>query len=328
MNARTACFRSLLLTSLVLATPCLLLAQQPQVVPQIDGEWWSVADNPDLGECTTPRQEPVDFGVWQAADGTWQLWSCIRNTSCGDHTRLFHGWEGETLTSTDWKPLGIVMQADTELGESSGGLQAPHVIKKDGTYYMFYGDWNNICLATSQDGKNFTRVIRDNGKTGMFNEGENEFARDPMVLKVGDLYYCYYTAHTMRSPEKNHRGVNYCRMSSDLHNWSMSRIVEEGNQYYNGPYSSECPHVVFHEPTGTYFLFNTQQYKGKVHSTVYRSNDPLHFGINDPGKEVTTLPVAAPEIIRHEGQDYIAALKPELDGIRIAKLKWVPQDKE
>ena len=86
MNARTACFRSLLLTSLVLATPCLLLAQQPQVVPQIDGEWWSVADNPDLGECTTPRQEPVDFGVWQAADGTWQLWSCIRNTSCGDHT--------------------------------------------------------------------------------------------------------------------------------------------------------------------------------------------------------------------------------------------------
>jgi hypothetical protein len=28
------------------------------------------------------------------------------------------------------------------------------------------------------------------------------------------------------------------------------------------------------------------------------------------------------EIIHHEGEDYISALKPELDGIRIARLEW------
>ena len=38
--------------------------------PQIDGDWWSVAGNPDLGKYTSDRQEPVDFGIWQAADGT------------------------------------------------------------------------------------------------------------------------------------------------------------------------------------------------------------------------------------------------------------------
>jgi hypothetical protein len=32
--------------------------------------------------------------------------------------------------------------------------------------------------------------------------------------------------------------------------------------------------------------------------------------------------ICAPEIVKHEGQYYIAALNPNLDGIRIAKLKW------
>ena len=34
------------------------------------------------------------------------------------------------------------------------------------------------------------------------------------------------------------------------------------------------------------------------------------------------LQVAAPEIVRHQGRDYVAALEPTLDGIRVAKLRW------
>jgi hypothetical protein len=49
-------------------------------MPRIAGDWWTVAGNPDLGDLTSPKQQPVDFSIWQAADGTWQLWSCIRNT--------------------------------------------------------------------------------------------------------------------------------------------------------------------------------------------------------------------------------------------------------
>ncbi|MFC1794530.1 hypothetical protein ACFL3Q_13185 [Planctomycetota bacterium] len=301
-------------------------ASESVMIPQIDGKWWQVSGNPMDHKYATERQEPVDFAVWQAADGTWQLWSCIRSTTAGGKngkTRFFYRWEGQNLTDTDWKPMGIAMEADPSLGETPGGLQAPHVIKVGDTYNMFYGDWVNICHATSKDGKNFTRVIQVNGKTGMFNEGDGEHARDPMILKVGNRYHCYYTAHSMRSPALNHRGVNYCRISTDLQNWSSLKIVAEGSVYGKGPYCAECPHVVYLPESKRYYLFNTQRYGRRQHATVFSSADALHYGINDNRFEVTTLPVAAPEIILLDGRYYIASLMPSLEGIQIARLKWV-----
>ncbi len=303
-------------------------ASESILVPQIEGEWWQVAGNPMDHKYATERQEPVDFAVWQAADGTWQLWSCIRSTTAGGKngkTRFFYRWEGQNLTDTDWKPMGIAMDADPSVGETPGGLQAPHVIKIGKTYHMFYGDWVNICHATSKDGKNFTRVLGKNGKTGMFNEGDGEHARDPMILEVGNRHHCYYTAHSMRSPASNHRGVNYCRISTDLQNWGPSKIVAEGSVYGKGPYCAECPHVVYLPESKRYYLFNTQRYGRRQHTTVFRSAEALHFGINDNRFEVTTLPVAAPETILYDGRYYIASLMPSLEGIQIARLKWVKE---
>src|SRR5262249_53113462 len=49
--------------------------------PVVAGNFWQVAASPDLGPYDNrPAQQPVDFAVWQAKDGTWQLWSCIRGT--------------------------------------------------------------------------------------------------------------------------------------------------------------------------------------------------------------------------------------------------------
>ncbi len=101
-------------------------AESP-AIPEVDGPWWQVAGNPDLGPYTSDRQQPVDFGIWQASDGTWQLWSCIRHTKCGGNTRLFYRWESPQLTARHWKPMGIAMEADPALGESKGGLQAPRI---------------------------------------------------------------------------------------------------------------------------------------------------------------------------------------------------------
>jgi hypothetical protein len=129
----------------------------------------------------------------------------------------------------------------------------------------------------------------------------------------------------MRSPAKNHRGVNYCRVSSDLLNWSAANIVAEGSAYGKGPYCAECPHVVYLPGTKHYYLFNTQRYGRRQHATVFRSVDPLRFGINDDTLEVTTLSVAAPEIILHNGRYYIASLMPSLKGIQIARLKCRPK---
>ncbi len=310
---------SSLLTGLVafaLTSSVLAQKREQKLVPQLDE--WQVAGDPDLGEFTSPKQQPVDFGVWQAADGAWQLWSCIRNTKCGGNTRLFYRWEGKRLTDANWKPMGIAMQADPKYGETPGGLQAPHVVKIDDLYHMFSGDWEHICLATSRDGKNFTRRLNEDGKAGMFTEGRGNNTRDAMVIRVGDKWHCYYTAYPDR------KGAVFCRTSRDLRNWSDSKIVAFGGRAGTNPYSAECPHVIHH--AGYYYLFRTQRYGAAAQTSVYRSRDPLDFGIEDDRYFVCTLPVAAPEIIFHDGQCYIASLLPSLKGIRIARLNWLPEE--
>jgi hypothetical protein len=287
--------------------------------PEIGGPWWQVAGDPDLGEFTSLAQQPVDFAVWQAKDGSWQIWSCIRKTKCGGNTRLFYRWEAKNLTDKNWQPMGIAMQGDVKLGEQKGGLQAPHVIKVGDVYYMFYGDWLRICLAKSNDGKNFTRVLNESRQPDLFSGPYNN-TRDAMVLVVDGKYYCYYTGHLV----DENLGADFCRTSQDLRHWSKPVKVAAGGRAGGTKYSAECPHVIYRQDTELYYLFRTQRYGKNNISSIYASPDPLIFGINDDRFYVGTLPVAAPEIVLHKGQYYIAALLPSLKGIRIAKLKWVP----
>lgn len=297
------------------------------LMPTIAGEWWTIAGNPDLGELTTSEQQPVDFGIWQAADSSWQLWSCIRKTEAPGKTRLLHRWQGATLTDPDWSPMGIAMQADTTLGEEAGGLQAPYVALFDSLYHMFYGDWNRICLATSPDGIRFERVLH-NGSPALFGDLRETNTRDAMVRYENGRYYAYYTAH----PDQ--RGAVYLRTSSDLRTWSESTQVAYGGQAGGDKFwLAECPFVVKH-PSGYYYLFRTQSYGRVVNGTtekaqktsVYRSKDPYDFGVNSDRYFVGTMEVAAPEIFRYRGEWYMAALRPDLQGIRLAKLQWVPID--
>jgi hypothetical protein len=192
-------------------------------VPSIAGGstgWTSFLGMPDLSlgplgnaSWNSPHMQPVDFGVWQAADGSWQLQSCIRNTcetGCDaagqalhwNHSRLFFRWESIVTNSStfpmrpsDWKQVGVVMIGEPEYGEDIGGLQAPHVTRwgDPPLYHMFYGSWWSICQATSEDGKHFTRVLDSKGKVALFTEGghqgdgpggEGANTRDPMLFAI------------------------------------------------------------------------------------------------------------------------------------------------
>jgi len=286
-----------------------------KIIPIIDSTWWQVAGNPDLGPYTSDKQQPVDFGVWQAMDGTWQLWSCIRRTKCGGHTRLFYRWEGKRLTDANWQPKGIAMEAKPALGEAHGGLQAPHVVKHEGLYWMAYGDWHFICFATSRDGKTFERVIQPNGKTGVFGEGPGANTRDPSLIRIDGLWHCYYAAFPHR------RGYFFCRTSPDLKRWGPACVVSYGGQLGPNPFLIECPHVVEVLP-GEFVLFRNLYYGQDAQSWVYYSTNPLNFGIDEDSKLACKLQVAATEIILHENQYYLATLTPGLDGIRIARMKW------
>ncbi len=285
-------------------------------IPKIAGNFWRIAGNPDLGPLTSPGQQPVDFAIWQAADGTWQLWSCIRQTKAGGKTRLFYRWQGRRLTDVDWEPMGIALEADPRVGETPGGLQAPFVLKAGATYNMLYGDWEHICLATSTGGKTFTRQLTRTSQSALFSSAPDANTRDPMVLAHGRRYYCYTTAHP------SGRGAVYCRVSTDLRIWGPSTIVSAGGACGSGPFSAECPFVFRHQASGRFSLFRTQKYGSDAQSCVFESADPLNFGVDDDRGLVARVPVAAPELIEHDAQLYLACLRPALDGIQIAPFRW------
>jgi len=299
---------------------------QPEVA--IDGDWTQILSSPDLGPLGTPDQEQVDFGVWQAGDGTWQLWECIRGASVGGYGRLFYRWEGAQLTDpSSWRPHGIALQADTSAGEPEGSLQAPFVLRALGKFHMFYGAWSHICHAESDDGKTFTRVLV-NGSSEAFHEGDGlpvTNTRDPMVLPVDGAFRVYDSA----LPDHEH-DADYSRTSVDLATWSDPVEVAAGDALgEGGPVSSECPFVVRPDGSAYYYLFRTQAYApGHQETRVYRSRDPASFGVDDDAKYVRTLPVAAPEIVQSGGQYYILALLNDaakgLHGVRVAKLRFAP----
>lgn len=209
------------------------------------------------------------------------------------------------------------MRADPARGEQLGGLQAPHVVRVGERWLMAYGDWLRICLAESRDGKAFERIVDPSGSSAIFGDGPKANARDPMFLRTGALWHIYYTG----APDG--RGAVFARTSPDLASWSERRLVHVGGKGGDGPWSAECPHVV--SRGGLFYLFRTQRYGAENITHVYRSGDPLDFGREgDREVWVASLPIAAPEIIVDGSAEYLAALEPTLDGIRMIRLRWEP----
>ena len=323
--------------------------------PVLDGDFWLLGSNPEWTESasevplTSDRQDPeepmdrplpecVDHHLFQSADGAWHLWGCIRKTAVG---RILYHWEGPSLTEGPWRQTGEIIRVDRGAGESLddwGGeewIQSPFVVRAAGLYYMFYGGHGTgvdasgrpvphrdprtacqICLMTSGDGRTWTRYRNAEGYSRLF-LGPGE-ARDPCVIEIGGLWHMYYAGYHGDNP--NEAGV-YVRTSSDLVRWSDWRLVHQDRRYGNGPWGTECPHVVFRE--GYYYLFRTEEYSSaKTH--VFRSEDPFDFGIGDASdKYVGPIAVAAPEImVDRDGVEYITSNHDLRVGTQLCRLGW------
>ncbi len=293
-------------------------------IPVVREPMWHIGSNPDLGELTGAGQEVVDHAIWQSADGRWHLCACIRGTRIG---RLLYAWEGRSLVEPNWTPVGIGMRRDHAAGESlhdwrgQEWIQAPHVTRWDGIYHMFYGghsteaDCGQICLATSADGRDFVRHRDARGYSRVF-QGPGE-ARDPMILKIGDVYHCYYTGH---DPCRQSPCKIYCRTSPDLVHWSDYVAVNWGGSGGDGPYSAECPFVVALD--GLYYLFRTSRYQPPARAHVYFSDDPYDFGRGDDSHKVAELQLAATEIVQEGHRYYISTVEDLQGGVQLARLEW------
>ena len=183
------------------------------------------------------------------------------------------------------------------------------------------GSWTSI---TSQPDltADLERDARTSGQPALLAAAGPDDARDPFVLEIAGALHGYYTAN----PQK--KGAVYCRKSSDGgKTWSAAKIVAQGGQAGDGPLSAECAFVLEHSP-GRFYLFRTQKLGTKSETRVYHSRDPENFGIagknGDAMHYVTTLPVAAPEIIRRGAEWFIAERSPGLKERRVARLEWNP----
>ena len=206
----------------------------------------------------------------------------------------------------NWQVEKPVLQT-LESGIESFQVWAPHIIKHKGKYWNFYTGVNDsacqaICLATSNDLYNWERHENNPLITslpwGLWDTLHWSDCRDPMILKDGKMFYCYYTAARINPETEQPENCLGIASSDDLLNWKDEGFRRLEHTLTTPP---ESPFVVKHK--GEYYLFYTN-YK---HGIVYvKSPDPLHGWKENPDDPQSIMEgVSATEIFEKDGRWYI-----------------------
>ncbi|MEX2513384.1 MAG: hypothetical protein WD398_10805 [Cyclobacteriaceae bacterium] len=92
--------------------------------PVLFGDWWLIGPPPSQGRNNIPvkmgkdgkfmKYESVDHHIFQAEDGNWHLWGCVRHTGWG---RILY----KNLTDSPWEATGEFIRANAAFGESING---------------------------------------------------------------------------------------------------------------------------------------------------------------------------------------------------------------
>lgn len=228
----------------------------------------------------------------------------------------------------NWKIEKPVLQCP-ESGCDQFQVWAPHILKRKGLYYMFYVGVNpnvcqSICLATSKDLYNWKRdkknpvIISGSWADGIYDQNKWSDCRDPMVLKDGRNYYCYFTAMGMNPETHQQEQCIGISSSRNLLNWKDEGFIRL-EQSLNIP--PESPFVV--KRNGTYYLVYTNYKHGIVYLT---SNDPVKGWQEMPEDKMSILSgVSATELLKVGSQwqiSLISHLKNGLHFLEFRQLIW------
>jgi len=223
-----------------------------------------------------------------------------------------HASQAEILDAP-WEKHPRVLNVDKGLGETH--LWAPHIIQKDGTYYMFYagggGHWDSMLnLATSKDLFHWDRAPVN----PLFRDFYD--ARDPMVLKYGDDYLLYYCKTCSKT---DHRSTVALRRSKDLLHWSepesalalsdYPRLVNSGH--------TESPFVFAYR--GMFYLSVCSPYYHYRLTRVFVSDTPFHF---DEKNEITAFIAHCAEVPELDGKLYASHAGWFYDGVYLSPLTF------
>lgn len=249
----------------------------------------------------------------QDDDGLWHMFGITHREPAQplDERFLAHATSMDLL-SPQWAKQPHVLPVDPAWEETH--VWAPHVVRHEGLYYMFYCAGGSdhrayrIHLATSPDLWQWAR----HPANPMLVDGFD--ARDPMVIRYGEAWIMYYTAN--RQPEGGHHTVA-AMTSRDLCHWGDKREVlvhpQEGT--FGGP--TESPFVVARD--GKFYLFVCTNAPYNT-SAVYESDDPFHWNIANC---VGEFPSHASEIIvTSRGEYYLSRAGWGEGGLYLARLHW------
>lgn len=258
-----------------------------------------------------------DHTLVRAADGTWHLFGIV-GTRARPGESPDSGREHAFAHATAPHPTGPWTRHDDALVLDPGyhserHLWAPHVVAVDGRYLMFFTGGGTdadggsaISLATSTDLFTWTR---DPG--GPLFRGPA--ARDPMLLRVADRWFLYYTDVARRGGAH----VVAYRTSTDLRRWSApaTAFVDATTEVENVSVT-ESPYVV--ERDGWFYLFVGPR-NGYVGTDVLRSTDPSSFSLDG---WVGHLPLHAAEVVRHDDEWWATGAGWFQRGLHVAPLEW------
>lgn len=288
-------------------------------MPRLDGDWIRIAAPPELERHAKPGVQAVDFTIYQAGDGTWQLVSCIRGTAAPGGKRLLYRWESPSLTAADWTAKGIFAESDTALGQAEGMLQAPHCIREGDTWWMFCNTKGGAFCLTSSNGKDFTWAVNAAGKHVFFG-----MSRDVMLFDhrpVDGLWYAFYTdvMPGKYAQRKNHT-VSYRTAKT------LDGIWSEKVDY--GVLTADAdidPKYAFADAESPFIVKRGEWYYRWEQMDVYASRSLTDWSAAERTQLVPRRRHAylAPEIVEHDGVTYIAAYGDYgKTGIFLARLAW------
>ena len=266
--------------------------------------------DPSTGE-TGPWYYNDHTLVQDRTTGTWHVFAITHAEPANPLDEKSFGHATAPTPNGPWTKQPPALVADPAAGESH--IWAPYVLYDAGTYYMFYAAGTpdhtayRMHLATSTDLIHWTR----DAANPLFTDGFD--GRDPMVRKVGDHWVMYYTANS--TPAGGNHIVAY-RTSTDLKHWSERRTAFEhpATGTFGGP--TESPFVV--QRGSDWYLFVCCD--GGYESTkVYKSKDPLHFGIDQLAGSIQSH---AAEVVQDGQNWYVTGAGWGKGGLYVAPLDF------
>ncbi|WP_437653329.1 DUF2961 domain-containing protein [Sorangium sp. So ce1182] len=192
-------------------------------------------------------------------------------------------------------------------------IWAPHVVRdRDGRLNMIFHvgtpdpDRSGFRLAQSRDGLTWTR------------QGGTLFedicvARDPMLVRLGDLWVVYYTR--CASLESRRSGVAY-RTSLDLVHWSPPTMALTLGPETAMPNSGHTESPFVFERDGWFYLTVTSYPVHDEATFVYRSRSPFAF----PPRPVARLRAHAAEWVEEAGRLFFTHAGPGKGGVFLQEL--------